>query len=175
MNKIRMNELKKRIDRNLGIRLQMLRKKKGISQKVLGERINCSDTAICNYEKGTRPIPANLLYLISVICDEVPNFFFKDEIEIMQECKNLQKSLLSEYSVSEANGTKSHTFGYSTIIPTGRIPKTQSTSIETDTYKLIDMVIVLVKYANKEISSELKDGLLLKINANNYKTRHSIF
>lgn len=175
MDKIRMTELKKRIDRNLGIRLQILRNKKGISQKVLGEQINCSDTAISNYEKGVRPIPANLLYLISSVCDEVPNFFFKDEIEIMQECKDLQKSLIAEYSVSKEKSMKNYTFGFSTPISAGSKRKIQYTSIEPDTYRVIDMVVVLSKYASKEISANLKDGLLQKIDVNNYETRRTIF
>ena len=69
----------------IGKRIRDARHEKHYTQSELAELCDCTDTHICNVEKGKIGISLDLLYKISVILDKSMDYFLMDH-----ECANTQ-------------------------------------------------------------------------------------
>lgn len=173
MNSFNINEIKDKIDVYIGNRLKIMRTKAGISQKQLGQWIGSQATTICNYEQGDRPMPANLLPIVSTLCKESPNFFFREVWDLNKECQRLHKKMIELYSPEEEPGSIHRYFDIREFRKRGfGMP---AASVPPDAYKMADIAVVVFMSEYGEMADSDKNKLLKRIENNNYDIIHSIF
>jgi transcriptional regulator with XRE-family HTH domain len=91
------------VDIYVGGRLRSRRKRLGITQTALAQRIGVTFQQVQKYEKGANRISASRLYQLSLVLD-VPVAYFFEELPQMQasETDSESLSLLREVSSGEA-------------------------------------------------------------------------
>ncbi|MBO0460036.1 helix-turn-helix domain-containing protein [Enterococcus hulanensis] len=98
--------------KQIGIRLQQLRKKKGFSQEQLSNQTGISRSTLAKYEKGLRSISEDNLKLLSMVLDTDEIFPTNDEEveEIIQNLIRYQEiNRLSKKDVATRTGIASST------------------------------------------------------------------
>jgi transcriptional regulator with XRE-family HTH domain len=65
------------IDKRVGRRLRMQRRRLGMSQRALGAALGLKFQQIQNYEKGTNRIASSRLHQVAAVLRVTPEFFFK--------------------------------------------------------------------------------------------------
>lgn len=83
--------------RDLGSRLQMLRKQRGITQKVLAERINKSVAAVSSYETNVQSPPLDVLISIASVLNVSLDYlvgFDRRELVVLDSLTDEQRELL---------------------------------------------------------------------------------
>jgi transcriptional regulator with XRE-family HTH domain len=65
------------IDKHVGKRLRMQRRRLGMSQRALGTALGLKFQQIQNYEKGTNRIGSSRLHQVAAVLRVMPEFFFK--------------------------------------------------------------------------------------------------
>jgi transcriptional regulator with XRE-family HTH domain len=65
------------IDKHVGKRLRMQRRRLGMSQRALGTALGLNFQQIQNYEKGTNRIGSSRLHQVAAVLQVTPEFFFK--------------------------------------------------------------------------------------------------
>lgn len=97
--------------RDLGSRLQMLRKQRGITQKVLAGRINKSVAAISSYETNVQSPPLDVLIsiasVLNVSLDCLVGFDYRELVtldSLTDEQRKLIYLLLEEFNSPTSDG-----------------------------------------------------------------------
>ena len=71
----------------IGKRIREARHEKQYTQSDLAELCDCTDTHICNVEKGKIGISLDLLYKISIILDKSMDYFLMDHESVNTQTK----------------------------------------------------------------------------------------
>lgn len=94
---------------DLGLRLQQLRKQRGLTQKALAERINKSPAAVSSYETNVQIPPLDVLISIASTLNVSLDYlvgFDRREVIVIEDLSQPQKELLSllmeEFSAASA-------------------------------------------------------------------------
>jgi len=61
--------------KDIGIKIQLAREEKGLSQEQLARAMGCSQSALSNYEKGKRRLYLSQLEILSQILDKPLDYF----------------------------------------------------------------------------------------------------
>ena len=83
--------------RDLGSRLQMLRKQRGITQKILAERINKSVAAVSSYETNVQSPPLDVLISIASVLNVSLDYlvgFDSRELVVLDSLTDEQRELV---------------------------------------------------------------------------------
>lgn len=83
---------KNKLNKYVGNKIKEFRKKKGLTQKELGELIGVKYNTISSYENGTNSLDQNVLYKLSKALDcKMDDFFPSGEIDVSDE---LERALM---------------------------------------------------------------------------------
>lgn len=83
---------KNKLNKYVGNKIKEFRKKKGLTQKELGELIGVKYNTISSYENGINSLDQNVLYKLSKVLDcKMDDFFPSGEIDVSDE---LERALM---------------------------------------------------------------------------------
>lgn len=66
--------------KDIGLKIQLAREEKGLSQEQLAKAMGCSQSALSNYEKGKRRLYLSQLELLATILDKPLEYFVESMI-----------------------------------------------------------------------------------------------
>lgn len=66
---------------DIGLRIKQARKRRGITQKMLAQKVNRSVQAISSYERNVQPPPTEILISIALALNESPTYFLEYDAE----------------------------------------------------------------------------------------------
>ena len=73
------------IDIQVGLRLRLFRKSRGLSQSTLGKHLGISFQQVQKYENGTNRVTPSRLHMISAVLDTPVSRFFDQDTECLQD------------------------------------------------------------------------------------------
>lgn len=83
---------------DLGLRLQKLRKQRGLTQKMLAERINKSLSAVSSYETNTQMPPLDVLISIASVLNVSLDYlvgFERRDVIVIDSLTDMQKEFIN--------------------------------------------------------------------------------
>uniref|UniRef100_UPI003B585EC0 helix-turn-helix transcriptional regulator n=3 Tax=Bacillaceae TaxID=186817 RepID=UPI003B585EC0 len=91
--------MKKEISKFVGNKIRYYRKKNGLTQKELGEKVGVKHNTISSYENGTNEPEQNILYTIANVLNVSINDFFPDTFPTTHEENSIVSEPSQTYSI----------------------------------------------------------------------------
>ena len=77
--------------KDIGLKIQLAREEKGLSQEQLAKLMGCSQSALSNYEKGKRRLYLSQLELLAQILDK-PLEYFVESMSLKKSANNVSNN-----------------------------------------------------------------------------------